>query len=85
MEEWHEKRFIDQFLRLEENSPLTYKPFSVHRPAIRDMSFWISDKFVLNDFHEIVRDEGDEWIENVELVDEYQSPEGNEDGVCVLE
>ena len=46
------------------------------------MSFWISDKFVLNDFHEIVRDEGDEWIENVELVDEYQSPEDNRRSLC---
>ena len=77
-----DKRFIHQFLNLQEDSSLTYKPFSLHPPAIRDMSFWITDKFVLNDFHEIVRDEGDEWIENVELVDEYRSPENNKKSLC---
>ncbi|KAI6661137.1 Phenylalanine--tRNA ligase, mitochondrial isoform X2 [Oopsacas minuta] len=78
-----DRRFIDQFINLQENSSLNYKPFSLQPPAMRDMSFWINNgEFEMNDFHEIVRDEGEEWIENVELLDEYQSPETRRKSLC---
>ena len=75
-------RFLNQFIGLQDNQSLKFKPFSVHPPAMRDISLWVHGAFEYNDFHEIVRDAGDEWVENVELLEEYKHPETDRKSLC---
>ena len=76
-----DQRFLNQFMQ-QGNRPIKFKPFSVHPPAVRDVSFWVDGMFVYNDFNEIVREEGEEWIENVELLDEYIHPGTSRKSLC---
>ena len=77
-----DQRFLNQFIELQGNQSVQFKPFSVHPPAMRDISLWVDGAFECNDFHEIVREEGEEWIENVELLDEYKHPETDRKSLC---
>lgn len=53
----------------------TYKEVSKFPPAIRDISFVVSDGFVLNDYFDRIRDIGGEQVEQVELIDKYENKE----------
>lgn len=73
-------RFLDQF-KVDYPS-LTFKPFSKHPANARDVSFWIPSNcadgsikpFHENEFFEIIREEGGDWVESVVLVDEFVHP-----------
>jgi tRNA synthetases class II core domain (F) len=72
--------FCSQFEGLLPNDDFTFKPFSVHPQCINDISFWLSpDHFwTLNDFFDLVREEGGDLIEQVKLIDDYTSKEGKQ-------
>ena len=43
-------------------------------PCINDISFWIPDNYSANDFYDLVRTEGGDLVEQVDLVDEFSHP-----------
>ncbi len=52
-----------------------YKEVSKYPAVIRDISFVIDKNVALNNYYELVRDEGADLIEQVELVDQYENDE----------
>lgn len=51
-----------------------YKEVSKFPPVLRDISFVVDkDKFVLNDYFDLIREVGETMIENVELLDKYEN------------
>jgi len=81
-------RFLEQFTADQEQ--ITFQPFSTLPSITHDVSFWIPSEMIKeipnekgeletrwledNDFYQIVRDRGDEWIKLVELKDEFFHP-----------
>lgn len=49
-----------------------FKPFSRHPVCYKDISFWRPDGFEPNDFFELTREAGQDLIERVELLDDFQ-------------
>ncbi len=52
-----------------------YKEVSKYPAVIRDISFVIDKNVALNNYYELVRDEGADLIEQVELSDQYENDE----------
>ena len=50
-----------------------YKEVSKYPPSVRDISFIVSKDFAPNIYFDMVRDIGDNLIEEVELIDEYEN------------
>jgi len=50
-----------------------YKEVSKFPPAIRDISFIVSNNFVLNDYFDAIRDIGGDSMEEVSLLDKYEN------------
>jgi phenylalanyl-tRNA synthetase alpha chain len=51
-----------------------YHEVSKFPPVLRDISFIVdTDKFVLNDYFDLVREVGGEMIEQVEIIDKYEN------------
>jgi phenylalanyl-tRNA synthetase alpha chain len=50
-----------------------YKEVSKYPAVVRDISFIIDRSVALNNYYELVRDEAENLIEQVELVDEYEN------------
>ena len=50
-----------------------YKEVSKFPPAIRDISFIVSNNFVLNDYFDAIRDIGGDSMEEVALLDKYEN------------
>jgi len=76
-----DKRFINQF---DVNKPIYQNQFveySKYPSCYKDISFWISDNYVENQFYEMIREIAGNNVENVELVDEYKS-ESNRISKC---
>lgn len=47
-----------------------------------DLSFWVPDSFVANDFHDIVGTIGGDVVEDVSLKDSYCDPKTNRKSLC---
>lgn len=64
----------DLFLRQWSDGILrSFTPFSKYPSCARDISFWIPNaSFDSNSFHEIVREEGGDLVQQVTLVDEFE-------------
>ncbi len=52
-----------------------FKEVSKFPPVVRDISFVVSEDFVVNDYFDTIRDLGRELIEQVELSDKYENKE----------
>merc|ERR1711920_386192 len=61
-----DKRFSSQFDENAFASKVKFKPFSKYPPVKKDISMWIPDDFV-----EMIRDEGGDQVEKVDLIDEF--------------
>lgn len=69
---WSEDpRFREQFDEKAFENKVTFKPFSKYPPVTKDISMWIPDNFVDNDLFEMIRDEGGDQVEKVDLMDEF--------------
>jgi len=64
-------RITDQFKNIDQK----YKEVSKYPAVVRDISFVIDKNIALNNYYELVRDEAENLIEQVELVDEYENEE----------
>lgn len=52
-----------------------FKEVSKYPPVIRDISFVVSKDFVPNDYFDLIRDIGGDLVEEVELLDKFESAE----------
>jgi phenylalanyl-tRNA synthetase alpha chain len=67
---WSEDpRFLSQFSS--EKGLSKFEPFSKYPECYKDISFYIPEKFVENDFFELVRDIGGDLVEKVSKVDQF--------------
>jgi len=67
-------RFSEQFDKDAFKNKIRFKPFSKYPPVMKDVSMWIPESFNDNDFCEIIRDEGGDQVEKVELQDSFTHP-----------
>lgn len=70
--------FTSQFERKSFSDPIKYKPISIYPQSPKDCSFWVDNapNWCENDFYDLVREVGNEIIEQVYLIDQYVSKEG---------
>ncbi|MSR87712.1 MAG: hypothetical protein EXS69_00890 [Candidatus Zambryskibacteria bacterium] len=52
-----------------------YQEVSKFPPIIRDISFVVDKDFVPNDYFDLIREVGEEMVENVGLIDKYENTE----------
>ena len=52
-----------------------YKEVSKFPPVVRDISFVVPNTFIPNDYFDLIREVGEEMVENVELLDKYENAE----------
>mmetsp|Transcript_94946 Transcript_94946/g.116269 ORF Transcript_94946/g.116269 Transcript_94946/m.116269 type:complete len:467 (+) Transcript_94946:76-1476(+) len=67
-------RFAKQFTPKSFAEKTKFKPFSKYPPVFKDISMWIPENFVDNDLFEMIRDEGGDEVEKVDLTDEFTHP-----------
>lgn len=72
---WSEDpRFSEQFSAESFKQKIKFNPFSKYPPVQKDISMWIPEDFQDNDFFEVVRDQGGDQVEKVDLMDEFTNP-----------
>lgn len=74
-----DERFHKQFASGE---IVTFQPYSKYPPCLKDVSFWISDGFHVNDLNEVIRDVAGDIAETVELIDVFTHPKTNRTSHC---
>lgn len=52
-----------------------YKEVSKYPPITRDISFVVKNDFIPNNYFDLIRDTGGEFVEEVSLLDKYENPE----------
>ena len=89
-----DERFINQFrgVGVDPKTNITFSPFSKFPPCYKDISFWlpytpeeshgIGENFADNDFFEIVRSTGGDYVEKVELIDKFIHPTSHRVSKC---
>ena len=60
----------------------TFKPYSKYPPCFKDIAFWIPDGFEPNDFFELGRAVAGEFVEKVDLIDEFTNPKKAKTSHC---
>mmetsp|Transcript_65148 Transcript_65148/g.152497 ORF Transcript_65148/g.152497 Transcript_65148/m.152497 type:complete len:476 (+) Transcript_65148:64-1491(+) len=72
---WSEdSRFSEQFAPESFAEKTRFKPFSKYPPVLKDISMWIPESFADNDLFEMIRDEGGDQVEKVDLMDDFTHP-----------
>ena len=81
-------RFIDQFRQVggDSGNNIVFSPFSKYPPCYKDLSFWLpregEGQFVENDMLEVVRAQGGDLVECVEMVDSFVHPKLGRESRC---
>ncbi len=68
---WSKDERVSKQLKLGQQ----FKEVSKFPPVLRDISFIVSQDFVLNDYFDAIRDIGGEEVEEVLLIDKYENKE----------
>jgi len=74
-----DERFSSQFVN---NDIIEFREYSKQPPCYKDVTFWLDDKFAENDFCEIVRERGDDLVENIKLIDDFKHPISGKTSHC---
>jgi len=59
-----------------------FQSFSKFPPCLKDVSFWVNDKFTENNLCEVVRGLGGDLVESVTLIDDFTNPKTNKRSNC---
>merc|ERR1711998_251020 len=59
-----------------------FTSFSKFPPCLKDVSFWVNDKFTENNLCEMVRGIGGDLVESVVLIDDFTNPKTNKRSNC---
>jgi len=73
---WSEDpRFLNQFskIKFDSKTDITFTPFSKYPACYKDISFWLQDDYSPNDFYEVVRSICGDLVEEVKLIDKFES------------
>ena len=67
-----------QFYQKSFSDPIKYKPISIYPQSPKDCSFWVDNcpNWCANDFYDLVREMGNDIVEQIYLIDEYVNKEG---------
>ena len=77
---WSEdQRFHKQFVA---GKIVAFKPYSKYPACLKDISFWISDNFHVNNFNEVIRDIAGDLVEHMELIDAFSHPKTGRTSHC---
>ncbi|MEX2008150.1 MAG: hypothetical protein WD850_01510 [Candidatus Spechtbacterales bacterium] len=68
---WSDDERIKRQLKLGDQ----YEEVSKYPPVTRDISFIVEDSFIPNNYFDLIRDLGGDLVEEVELLDKYESKE----------
>lgn len=74
-----DERFLSQF---KQGKITKFEPYSKFPACYKDITFWIPNDFVDNDFFEIIRNIAGDLVENVKLIDEFQHPKTGKKSKC---
>lgn len=76
--------FVNQFKTKDVNKSITYKTISQFPQCINDISFWLPENvdFSSNDFYDLVRNEGGDLVEQVQLIDNFTHPKTKKISHC---
>lgn len=76
--------FLHQFEVDNEDSPIQYKPVSIYPQCANDMSFWLPEdgNYCSQDFYDIVREIGEDNVEQIKLIDEFTHPKTKKISHC---
>ncbi|XP_019771185.2 probable phenylalanine--tRNA ligase, mitochondrial [Dendroctonus ponderosae] len=76
--------FLCQFKTHNINEAITYKEISQFPQCTNDLSFWLPEnaEFSSNDFYDLVRSEGGDLVEQVQLIDNFVHPKNNKTSHC---
>jgi phenylalanyl-tRNA synthetase alpha chain len=66
-----DRRFLDQF---KDSGDVIFKPYSKYPYVTKDISFWISENYHENDFHQLIREVAGDLVEEVKLIDDFTHP-----------
>lgn len=72
-------RFLGQFQR---GTISQFKAYSRFPPCYKDIAFWKSPHFHVNDLMEVVRSVGGDLVEDVRLMDEFVHPQSGKSSLC---
>lgn len=75
----NDERFLQQF---RSGNIVKFQPYSKFPPCLKDMSFWLSDDFHVNDLNELVRGVAGDLVEQVELIDNFVHPKTKRASHC---
>ncbi|XP_077276325.1 phenylalanyl-tRNA synthetase, mitochondrial [Temnothorax americanus] len=76
--------FLNQFKVDDPNARIQYKPVSIYPPCTNDISFWLPEdgSYSSNDFYDIAREIGGDFIEQILLKDEFTHPKTKKTSHC---
>lgn len=76
--------FLNQFKADNPNAHIKYKPVSIYPSCTNDMSFWLPQdgSYSSNDFYDIVREIGGDFVEQILLKDEFIHPKTKKTSHC---
>jgi phenylalanyl-tRNA synthetase alpha chain len=64
-------RFHNQF---RSNDIVKFQPYSKYPPVYKDVSFWLTPAFHVNELNEIVREVAGDLVEQLQLIDQFTHP-----------
>jgi len=74
-----DERFTKQF---SEGRITEFKSYSKYPPCYKDISFWIPDNYVENDFFEMARGIAGDMVEKIDMTDEFTNPKKMKTSKC---
>jgi len=74
-----DERFLNQF---KSGEIVDFKEYSKYPPCSKDVAFWLNDEYNYNDFCEIVREMGGDFVEEISLLDKFTNPKTNKISHC---
>ena len=77
--------FLNQFVTDDVQKRITYVPISHYPQCTSDISFWLPEdvtSYCANDFYDLARNIGTDFIEQISLVDEFTHPKTGKVSHC---
>lgn len=74
-----DERFLKQFYS---GDIVEFQEYSKYPPCHKDIAFWLNESYNYNNFCEIVREYGEDIIEEIQKIDEFSHPKTNKTSHC---
>lgn len=74
-----DERFLKQF---KSGEIVEFKEYSKYPPCHKDVAFWLNEDYNYNNFCEIVRELGGDFVEDISLIDNFTNQKINKTSHC---